>query len=191
MSLTLSVLALWVTSAASAGTAFWIRGQEAIGGAMPVAVGIGLSLFSACIGLSLSFWLSTGALVILDVLFSGSRRARRLVELSALACWPQVVWGLMGTIGVWLWFSPEPFEPLGGSTTLEAQRLMDNYQDGIASSPFILTYNVLGAFVSLWVVGLQVCALRVVSGFTVRATWGAAVLLGGVLVVVPWAIQRF
>ena len=193
LGLILTSLLLWVLSATSAGVTLLWRAQSALGEpGLPAAVGIGLTLFSACASLSLTFWLSTGALVMLDTVFSGSGKARRIVELSAIACWPHIPWGIVGSVAVWLWFHPEPVGMVPETaTTGEMRRLAASYREYMASTPFMRTYSLLGAFVSLWVVCLQACVLRVVSGFSVGGAWAAGMMIGSVFVGAPWAIQRF
>ena len=89
------------------------RGQAAITDALiraevsgaappPVGLGVALALISVVVGVAFSFWVSVGALVTLDVWFAGSNQARRLVELSGIAYWSQVPWGVAGGVCVWL-----------------------------------------------------------------------------------------
>ena len=160
-------------------------------GEMPLGVVVGLSFVSACFAEAITFWLSTGAIVSLDLFFTGSGRGRRLVEMSALAFWPQTIWGLTGCVVVAVAFHPEPLLVSDSMTTIDVQRSVGDYEDMIESSYFMLTFRLIGAYFAAWVVALQVTALRVVSGFTVGGAWAAGIVLGLVFVALPWAIQRF
>lgn len=157
---------------------------------VPVVVVVGMAIVSAVVGLAVAFWLSTASLIVADVIFATSGRARRLVELSALAYWSQVPWAIVGVFAVALFFHPDPVDLPSSASMLELQQFMGVYQADLQQTPFMLTFRLIGAFFGLWFVALQACALRVVSGFSVGGAWAAGMFLGLVFVVLPWAIQR-
>lgn len=159
--------------------------------AIPVGVLVGIAVFSVLMGMTVAFWLSTGGLLAVDLMFVGSGRARRLVEFSAWAYWPQVLWGVIGFAATLMFYSPAPFDlPVVGGQ-VEVERAVADYLASEQGTPFMLTFRLFGAYFGLWFTALQACALRVVSGVSVRGAFAAGGVLGLVFVVVPWAVQRF
>ena len=159
---------------------------------IPFGVMVGVAVLSVLVGMAVSFWLSVGGVIAIDVMFAGgSGQARRLVEFSALAYWVHVPWGVVGIVVALMFYSPAPLDlPLGGDQ-LEVEQAMSVYQAADQGTAFMLTTRLIGAYVGLWFVALQACALRVVSGISVAGASAAGVVLGLVFVVLPWAVQRF
>ena len=136
------------------------------------------------------FWLSAGALVALDLLFTGSGQARRMVECAALAYWSQVPWSL-AIVGILLWwFDPEPLRLSPDMNSSELSARIMAYQNDLQSTPLMETVHVVGLYFGMWLVALQATALRVVSGFSVGGAWAAGILLGTLFVAIPYAAQR-
>ena len=146
-----------------------------------------LSVFSVVTGAAVTFWLSTGALIALDVLFTGSGRARRLIEFSALAYWTQVPWtAVVAGVVLW-WFEPAPLRLAAGATPMELAEAMRAYQENSASAAGLSTMRLVGSYFWCWLVALQAAALRVVSGFSVGGAWAAGILLAILFVGIPYA----
>lgn len=156
-----------------------------------VAATLAIVFVTVCFSEMVVFWLSTGSIMALDILFFGSKKERRIIELSALSFWPQAVWGAIGVALAWLFFHPEAPNVNERMTTIQLREAMVEYQAYVESTDFMLTYRLISAFAAAAVVALQCCILRVVSGFTVGGAWAAGSILGLVLVVIPWAFQRF
>ena len=143
------------------------------------------------VAIAASFWLSAGALLVIDLLFAGSGRARRLIEFSALAYWVQVLWGSVALVAFLVFYSPAPLDLPMERGRLAVEEAMAEYLAAEARTPFILTFRLVGVYVGLWFTALQACALRVVSGVSVAGASATGVVLGLVFVVLPWAVQRF
>ena len=155
---------------------------------VPFGLGVALAVFSVVLGLAIVFWIAVGVLAVVDVMFVGSGRGHRLIELSALSYWSQVPWAVASCFLLFFAFHLEP-PPVSGSSNLP--ELLARYQEDVERQAFMRTYRLIGAFFGLWLVGLQACALRVVTGLRIGAAWSVGLTLGVVLVLLPWAIQRF
>ena len=154
------------------------------------AFGVALAVVSVVVGVALMFWLSAGALVALDLLFTRSGQARRMVECAALAYWSQVPWSL-ATVGILLWwFDPEPLRLSPDTSSSELSARIMAYQHDLRSTPLMETVHVVGLYFGIWLVALQATALRVVSGFSVRGAWAAGILLAVLFVVAPYALPQ-
>lgn len=145
--------------------------------------------FSAIFGFAFMFWAPVGGILALDAMFAGSGRSRWLLECTAVSYWSQIPWGIANILILVLWFNPEPLVLPSG--TQDMLTSIESYRADLEASPAMLTSNLVGAYFGLWLVALQACALHVVSGFTVRGSWAAGIVLGSVFVVIPWAVQRF
>lgn len=150
-----------------------------------------VGVLTALVAIAASFWLSAGALLVIDLLFAGSGRARRLIEFSALAYWVQVLWGSVALVAFLVFYSPAPLDLPMERGRLAVEEAMAEYLAAEARTPFILTFRLVGVYVGLWFTALQACALRVVSGVSVAGASATGVVLGLVFVVLPWAVQRF
>ena len=187
-------LAMVLVSASSVVAA--VRGhtvlERAYGGdVVPVSAMAIVGVLMALVGMGASFWLSAGALLVLDLLFAGSGRARRLVEFSALAYWVQVVWAAVSLIAVLVAYSPSPLDLPISRGRLAVEGAMAEYLADESRTPFMLSIRLVGVYFGLWFTALQACALRVVSGFSVVAASAAGVVMGFAFILLPWAVQRF
>ena len=148
-------------------------------------------------GVVTAAWYDEAAVILLHnaqfvfVLFAGSGRARRLVELSALAYWVQVVWAAVSLIAVLVAYSPSPLDLPISRGRLAVEGAMAEYLADEAGTPFMLSIRLVGVYFGLWFTALQACALRVVSGFSVVAASAAGVVMGFAFILLPWAVQRF
>lgn len=168
------------------------RSQAAIsGGGIAEAAAIGAIFVTVVFSESLVFWLSTGAIAALDVMFAGSGKGRKIIEFSAFSFWPQAVWGVVGCFVAWLFFHPDAPEISEQMTTIQVRQTMIDYQSYVESTVFMRTYRLVGAYAAAGVVALQCCILRAVSRFSVTGTWISGLTLGLLFVAIPWAIQRF
>lgn len=156
---------------------------------LPAAVGVGMAVFSVLFGAVVVFWMSAGALVVLDLLFSQSGRASRLVEFSALAYWTQVPWAVSATVLIVGLVELEPVTLPASVQTAEVPRMLADQQVAHAATPLQRAMGLVGMYFQIWLAALQACALRVVSGFTVGGAWTAGIALALLFGVVPWAIQ--
>lgn len=103
------------------------------------------------------------------------------------------IWGVIGVVVVFLAFEPDELRILERDLG-NSQRLMEAVEAYYAEQQqdtFSVVMGTLGMYVGVLVVALQACALRAVSGFTVRGAWAAGIVLSLVFVVIPWAVQRF
>lgn len=169
------------------------EGLQVLQNPIPAAVEVGLAFGSAIAGIATVFVLTTLALVMLDLAFSQSGRAGRLWELSAYAQYPQVLWAVSSLFIVAVWFHPLPLvlTQTELSDSAFVREAVERWQQQQAAGPLQRTLSLISAYAGLAAVALQCCALRVVSGFSLGGAWAAGVVLAGVFVVTPWAIQRF
>ena len=125
----------------------------------PSAVVSASVIVITAIGALATFAMHAGALVAIDLVAAvRAGRARRLVELSALVYWTQVVWSVSVLV---ILFS-------------------------VGSSPSLSTIiNVTRQLWAVWLIGLHATVLHVVSGFTVAGTWASAVALGALFFGLP------
>lgn len=133
------------------------------------------------------FALQAGAAVVLDVVFAGSGRARRLVEFTGYAYLPSVLWAAASLMALAVWWSPAPLRVPSTLPMSDLPQVIADYQRLLASTPLQIALRTIGMFVGLWLVALQCAALRVVSGFTVLGAVASGIVMGGLLVVLPWA----
>lgn len=190
-------VALQMTLLSVNGSVMYLRGLAGIteslpsnlaaGGPLSPVFGVALAVVSVVAGVAVTFWLSVGAIVALDLLFTGSGQARRLVECTALAYWTQIPWSF-AAVGILLWwFDPEPLRVSSDLSSSELSARMMAYQNDLQSGPLMETMQVVGLYFGLWLAALQAAALRVVSGFSVGGAWAAGILLAALFVGIPYA----
>ena len=155
---------------------------------LPAAAGVGIAVFSVLFGVVVVFWLSTGTLVALDLLFSQSGQARRLVEFSAIAYWSQVPWAVVGTGLMLMLMEFEPVTVPPGVQATEIPGLLADHRMAHAAAPLQQVMGLMGMYFRIWLAFLQACALRVVSEFSVAGTWISGIGLTFLFGVLPWMI---
>ena len=192
-----AVLVLYFASASFASAVMAVRINETVvtvaGIGLPVPVMAFVTVMATVASAATLFCMSTLALIVLDLLFTQSQRVSRLWGCSAYAQLPMALWGVIGAVVVVLVFEPGELR-IAERDMNSQQRLTDvvaAYHADQQQGPLSVTMSTLGMYMGVLVVALQCCALRVVSGFTVRGAWAAGIVLGSVFVVIPWAAQRF
>ena len=151
-----AVLPVVLHAAALSGIALWTRSEPLVEEAARTLV-----VVFAAAGAVMTFALHSAAVVLVDLVAVQSGRARRLVELSALAYWTQVVWSLPVTMVLLMVNGGADFRAV-----IEATRQLW----------------------VVWLLGLHAAVLHVVSGLTVPGTLAAAVFLLAVFFGLPWLI---
>lgn len=153
----------------------------------------GVAIFAMAFGAFVTFastWtlfaLHAGFAVVLDVLWSGSGKARRLVEFTGYAYLPAFLWSVATLVVLVVWWDPEPFRVPSTVPMSDLPRAIIEYQIRLSESPVQIALRTVGLFVGLWLVALQAGALHVISGFSVPGALAAATAMGGILVVAPW-----
>ncbi len=136
----------------------------------------------------MAFWLPTITVLVIVVLRGGE--GRRVLECSAIACWSQIPWGIASLIWVATLLELEPLD-VSGVRASEFATVMQAYQENMRRTPTMLTFNLLGSFSGLWLIGLLCAALRAVARLSVGGAWAVGASAGGFFVVLPWAVQRF
>ena len=117
-------------------------------------------------------------------------RARLLVKLMGVAYWAHIPFLAFMVLSA-IFYVPLPLDLPSVVRAAEVQGILNVYQSQVAAEPLNLTVRMVGMYFGLWVVALQGVALRVVSGCSSLMSWIAAIVIGGVFVVLPWALERF
>ena len=127
---------------------------------LPLQVGVvGAALVA--IGSLASFAAHAAAVVVIYLLAASQPgRARRLVEVSALVYWTQLVWS--GSAAALVFLADDP-----------------------ANGDLAAVVDITGQLWGVWLIGLHAAALHVVSGFSPAGAWGAGVALCALFFGVP------
>ena len=146
--------------------------------AVPAAVVLGL----------LGFMVRAGVVVMFDMLTAQSTGPKRwrLVELSALAYWPQLLWSFPVLAAMWWLFDPPPMVYRGAGADVMQAAL--RYGEQLAAEPLQIVMTRTQQMAGLWLIALHACALRVVSGLTVGGTWAAGIVLAMLFIGAPAAV---
>ena len=189
-------VALWMVLTVLTSTVQAIRNNavaasalQSIGGPeVPAGLSVLVSVLASLFGIAVAFWLPTITILVIAVLRGAE--GRRVLECSAIACWSQIPWGIASLIWVATLLELEPLD-VSGMRASEFATLMQEYQENIRRTPTMLTFNLIGSFTGLWLIGLLCVALRAVARLSVPGAWTVGVLAGGFFVVLPWTVQRF
>lgn len=142
----------------------------------------------AVVGGLLGFAIHAGAVVVFDMLTAQSSGPKhwRLVELSALAYWPQLLWSVPALAAMWWLYDPPPmvYRGAGADMMMAAMR----YGEQLAAEPLQIIMARTQQMASVWLIALHACALRVVSGLTVGGTWAAGIVLALLFIGAPAAV---
>lgn len=151
---------------------------------MPIAVAVPLAVV---FGL-LSFAVHAGAVIIFDMLTAQSTAPKRwrLVELSALAYWPQLLWSVPALAAMWWLYDPPPmvYRGAGADVMMAAMR----YGEQLAAEPLQVVMTRTQQMAGVWLIALHAVALRVVSGLSVGGTWAAGIVLAILFIGAPAAV---
>ena len=161
----------------------------------PPGLSLPVAITAAVVFGLIGFWVRAAALVMFDMLTGQSiaRRRWRLVELSAMAYWPQLLWSVPTLAAVWWFFDPPPmvYRGAGGDVMMAAMQ----YGEQLAGEPFQVVMTRTQQMAGVWLIALHACVLRVVSGFKVSGAWAAGIVLTilflGFPVAIGAAVQRF
>lgn len=193
----LSAVAVHIIAAGAMGTIVTTRTSAAVGEALasigqtapdvPFAlsfvVGIGTT---AMIGIFV-FLLHIGAVLGIDALSAQSGQYRRLVQLCALAYWPQVIWSASACIAVLFYFDPGEIRLSSTATAVDLQAEIGVYMENLARTPLQSTLTLTQQMFGVWLVALHAAALRVASGLSVGGAWAAGIVLAIMFVIGPAA----
>jgi hypothetical protein len=144
-----------------------------------------LSVVFSLLGTMGFFALSAGLLVLLDVLFAQSGRARRLVEFTAYSYLPGVAWSIVTLAVLTFWWTPAPMRVPSLTNINDMQAMIASHQVQLASTPIQITLRIVASFFWAWQIAIQAAALRVVSRFSIAGAWGVGIVLISVFVVLP------
>ncbi|MCY4074017.1 MAG: hypothetical protein OXH04_01145 [Acidobacteria bacterium] len=162
---------------------------QSIGGPeVPAGLSVLVSVLASLLGIAVAFWLPTITILVIAVVRGAE--GRRVLECSAVACWSQIPWGIASLIWVAALLELEPLD-VSGVGVSEFATAMQAYQENMRRTPTMLTFNLMGSFAGLWLIGLLCGALRAVARLSVGGAWTVGFLAGGFFVVLPWAVQRF
>lgn len=139
----------------------------------------------AVVGGLLGFAVHAGAVVVFDMLTAHSTGPKRwrLVELSALAYWPQLLWSVPALAAMWWLFDPPPMVYRGAGADVMQAAL--RYGEQLAAEPLQIVMTRTQQMAGVWLIALHACALRVVSGLTVGGTWAAGIVLAVLFIGAP------
>lgn len=152
---------------------------------LPVVLAEGIGFVTVVAAGAAMFWIQAGALVLLDAVFAQSGQTRRLVELTAVSYWTQIVWAVPVLIVMLLLFDPPEFRMPAGMPVEGVQAALVAHMNRISQQPIQIAVNMTGEAIGCWIIAIQAVALRVVSKFSVLGAWTAGCLLAFVFVVVP------
>ena len=155
----------------------------------PIAIGFGVGATVAA-GLVL-FWLKAGALALLGLASLKQGQSRRLIELTAVAYWTQLIWAIPALVITILLFDPDPMHVPAGASVLEMRGAFQSYMQDLARTPLESVLELTSRMFGLWLVALQCCALRAVSGFSLGGAFCAGGVLTFVFVIAPMFAPRF
>ncbi len=155
----------------------------------PIAVGIGVGATVAA-GLVM-FWLKAGALALLSLAALKPVQPRRLIELTAVAYWTQLIWAIPALMVTILLFDPDPMRVPSGASVFQMRGLFESYMQDLTQTPLEGVLELTSRMFGLWLVALQCCVLRVVSGFSIGGAFCAGVVLTVVFVIAPTFAPRF
>ena len=150
-----------------------------------------LGVAASLAGSAIVFWTFSFAAILMHLLSARSGRPERLVEFTALSYVVLLPWDVVKLVAQAAWLEGEPVAVAPAMTALDISHFVQSYQAAFRSTPLQLTVQLVDGFFLLWVVALLGCVLRVVSGLTMVRTVAFSLVAGSVLVVVPWAVQRF
>lgn len=150
-----------------------------------------LSAIGFLVGLLFTCVVAAVVVVMIDALFSQSGQALKLIECTGLSYLVALPWSIINLVIVACVWDPAPLRIAPDVTDYEMQQIIQSYLQKQREEDVAVGVSMVGAYFDLWVVAIQACALRVVSGFTITGAWMAGILLGVVFVAAPWAIQRF
>jgi hypothetical protein len=163
-------------------------GGENAGDGSWVGIGVVIGVLAVFAFTFVLFALHSGTVVTLDILFAQSARSRRLVEFTAYAYLPQLLWGAASLAVLALWWTPAPLRVPSSLSDADIRRVIADYQANLASTPLQLALRMIGVSFGLWLVALQSAALRVVSGFSPLGAVASGVLMASILVIMPWLL---
>ena len=173
---------------AAMGAVVAVRTSEAIAGGQAAGPSVGMIAAIAGTGAVLSaaagFGLHVGVVVVLDTLVSQSGRTRKLIELTGQAYWPQLIWSIPALTASVLMFNPEPFW-----LPMDNQAAMSAYTESMSREPLQIVLDTTQRLFAVWLIALHACALKVIGGLTVGGAWGMGIILGGMFVGAPLALQ--
>ena len=157
------------------------RGQA---GGPPVDTIAAIAGTGAVLSAAAGFGLHVGVVVALDTLISQSGKTRKLIELTALAYWPQLIWSIPALAVSALMFNPDPFWlPTDNPAAMSA------YTEDMAREPLQIVLDTTQHLFAVWLIALHACALKVIGGLTTGGACGIAVVLGCIFVGAPLALQ--
>ena len=151
---------------------------------MPIAVVVPLAVVFGLI----AFAVHVVAVVAFDMLTAQSTGPKRwrLVELSALAYWPQLLWSVPALAATWWFFDPPPMVYRGAGADVMQAAL--RYGEQLAAEPLQIVMTRTQQMAGVWLIALHACALRVVSGLTTGGTWAAGIVLAILFIGAPAAV---
>ena len=155
-------------------------------GQVPAGALAAVGLIAGAVGYLAMFGAMALTVVVLDLLFAQSGRARRLVEFSGFAFVSQLPLSILG-LALAVWSTPEPLRLPADTTLAEFPNIIAEYQAGVTTGAAQATLRMIGVYFGLWLAALQAAALRVVSGFSVGGAWAAGILLAALFVGIPYA----
>lgn len=156
---------------------------------VPAGAIAAFGLIAGAVGYLAMFGAMALTVVVLDLLFAQSGRARRLVEFAGFAFVSQLPLAILG-LALAVWNTPEPLRLPADATLAEFPNIIAKYQGRITTDAAQSTLRMIGIYFGLWLAALQATALRVVSGFSVGGAWAAGILLAVLFVVAPYALPQ-
>lgn len=138
----------------------------------------------------IGFTWHAGAVVACDMLTAQSNAPKRwrLVELSALAYWPQLLYSVPALAAMWWLYDPPPMVYRGAGADM--MQAAFRYGEQLSREPLQIVLVRAQQFAGIWLVALHAVVLRVVSGLSMGATWAAGIAFALLFLGVPWTVGR-
>lgn len=153
--------------------------------AMSIAATMVLAVIAGLTG----FVVRAAIVVGLGTLVSPSGKGWRIVELTALAYWTQVLWAAPGFAAMWLFYDPPPMVLRAGAQT-DVLMAVVNHAEEMAKEPLQIVMTQTEQMFGAWLIALNAVALRVVGGLTTWGTVAVAVVLAAVFLGAPLAAEH-
>ena len=124
------------------------------------------------------------SVICIDVLAGRSGHAPRLAEFAGLCFFSQVLFAGV-TLAVAVVWEPEAIRLPAHASMSDVPAALELHRAAADATPLISTKRILSYYSTMWLVALLCICLKVVSGFSPRATYCAGAVLLVIFVAVP------
>ncbi len=130
------------------------------------------------------------SVICIDVLAGRSGHAPRLAEFAGLCFFSQVLFAGV-TLAVAVVWEPEAIRLPAHASASDVPAALELHRAAADATPVISTKRILSYYSTMWLVALLSICLKVVSGFSPRATYCSGAVLLVIFVAVPLLGRAF